>query len=209
VTAPLPAVIAGALAIAVMAGAVAAVSAREARVGILGLLVALAGSPFLADPLPDARGIVARIASAALVAYLLLMAVRGRPDAPGPRVAGWPLATLVAVTAAVTVLAASGGPDLAGLVMPATAGLFLPAAAAGAAVLAVAAAPVVLATEPLRLSVGLLLAAVGTSLVAASISGPASPLADLCLAGLLGTLAGGGTLLHHVSRRPAAQPGHR
>jgi hypothetical protein len=186
----------------VMIGAVAAVSARDSRLRVLGLLVAVAGSPFLADPLPDPRGIVARIAGAALIAHLLLVAGRGRADEPGSRIATWPTWALVTATAVSTVLAAATGPDLPGLVTPAAAGLYLPAATAGTALLVLAAAPVVLAQEPLRFTVGLILAGAAVSLAAASIMGPAGALADLCLAVLLAALAGAGVLLDHLLDRP-------
>ena len=217
-TGPLPAAITAVLAVVVMGGGVAAVGAREHRAAILGLLVALAASPFLADPMPDGRGIAARIAGAALVAYLLLIAARDDEDALAAAIP-WPLAVMVAATAAVAVTAAvlgSGLPGgLPGTGLPEPAGapltaspLFVPAAAAGAALLVLAAAPIMTADAPLRLAAGLTLAGCAVSLLAA-VGGPASPLADLCLALLLAAIAGAGAVLHRISQRPGSQPAGR
>jgi hypothetical protein len=245
VTGPLPAAITAVLAVVVIGGAAIAVGSREQRPAILGLLVALSGAPFLADPMPDPRGIAARIASAALVAYLFLMATRANGDATDPMPSSgtaaasgplpsslasvavpWPVALLVAATAAAVAIAAVLGSDLPGSAglprgagLPGTSGVpeppgapllaaapFIPAAAAGAALVALAAAPILLATHPLRLAQALVLAGAGAPLVLASVTGPPSPFSDLCLALLLAVVAGAGGLLHTISQRSASQP---
>jgi hypothetical protein len=220
VTGPLPAAITAVLAVVVMGGAVAAVGAREHRAAILGLLVALAASPFLADPMPDPRGITARIAGAALAAYLLLIGARDG-DETGAAPVPWPLATLVAATAGVAAaaavlgsslpagsLSATGLPEPAGTPLLANS-IFVPAGAAGAALLALAAAPIVTAGAPLRLALGLGLAGAALSLLLVAVSGPMSPLADLCLALLVAAIAGAGAMLHRIARRPGSQPARR
>jgi hypothetical protein len=207
-TSSLPTTITAVLAMVVVAGGVAASSSREHRMATLGLLVALAASPFLADPLPDARGIVARIAGAALVATLLLMAVRRHPAPAGTTIAGWPVAALVAVSAAVTIAAATEMGTF-GSILPADPALFLPASMAGAGLMALAAAPIVFGGEPLRVATGLLLGVAGASLLAAGAGGPGTAFGDLCLAVLMGTLAGAGGQLHHLSNAARPVPGHR
>jgi hypothetical protein len=205
VTGPLPAALAAVLAIVVMAGAVTAVAAREQRLAVLGLMIALAGAPFLGDPLPDVRGMVARIAGAALVAYVLLMAVRAGPAAAtraavpaSPAAMSWPVAAVAALAATLIVVAAS---DAATVLSDGVAARpSLPAAAAGAALLVVAAAPVAVAADPLRLTIGLLLAVAAAALLGASVNGPATALAELCVAVLLGVLATAGSHLARVTQ---------
>ena len=95
------------IALAVMAGAVVAVASRDARAAILGLAVALIGSPILAEPLPAPLGLATRIVGAVLAAYLLWIVARDRPQAGVPSATtggshiGWPAEVLVAAAAAV------------------------------------------------------------------------------------------------------------
>jgi len=203
-----------------VAGAVTAVSTRSPRLAILGLLVALLAAPFVADPLPDLRGTVARITGAALVAYPLVMVTRGRgPSISGSR-SGWPADVLLAITAAIAATGAAAGWEGAVKLLPglgtgepaglpagvATTPIFLPAIAAAAAVLALAAGPTAVARDPLRLTVGLCLAVLGLTLLRAGLSGPLTAFADLCTAVLLATIAGGGALLIRAARRPGDVP---
>jgi hypothetical protein len=64
----------------VTAGAVVAVTAATPRAAILGLLVALAGAAYVADPLADPIGLAVRLAGTTLGTYLVWIALR---DAPG------------------------------------------------------------------------------------------------------------------------------
>ncbi len=206
-------VIAALLAAAVVGGAVISVSTRGPRLAVLGLLVALLAAPFVADPLPDLRGIAARIAGATMAAYVLLIAVRGNAEPTTGSRGGWPADALLAVTAALAAGAAAAGWDVAGSLgggPPGGAGSiegaipapFLPAIAAGGAVLALAAGPVGFARDPLRLTIGLCLGMLGLTLIQAALDGPPSAFTDLCVAVLLATIAGGGALLSRASRRP-------
>lgn len=203
------------LAVTVLAGAVTALSTRDARLAVLGLLVALLAGPFVADPLPDMRGIAARLAGAVLVAYPLLIAIRGssEPTTTGSR-GGWPADALLALTAAVAAGAAAAGWDVAGRLgagdgpgagIGLAAGseltvLFLPAIAAGTGVLTLAASAIAFGRDPLRLTVGLCLAILGLTIVQAGLGGPPSAFTDLCVAVLLATTAGGGAMLTRASR---------
>ena len=49
------------VALAVVVGAVAAASARNARTAVLGLVLSLLGGAFLAEPLADSTGLAARL----------------------------------------------------------------------------------------------------------------------------------------------------
>jgi hypothetical protein len=162
---------------AVVAGAVVAVSTREARASLLGLLVALLAAGSIADPLPAPLPFAARIAAALLAARLIAIAIRGldRPTA-GSRL-GWPVEALAAVAA--------------GLVGYATHGLGAPAmgpalaSAAGFAVGIVAAAPLVTSRDVYRLGVGAMLLLSGGLLVRAGLGGTPSDLEQLVTCGLI------------------------
>jgi hypothetical protein len=60
-----------AVALAVIAGSIAAVSTREARTAVLALALVLVVSPLLADPLAEPAGLAARLIGANLAAYQL------------------------------------------------------------------------------------------------------------------------------------------
>jgi hypothetical protein len=209
-TGALPAVIGVMLATVTIGGAVAAVAVREQRMAILGVLVACAVGPFLMEPLPDPRGLLAGIVGASIAAYVLLIAVRGGPEVDSQANSGWPAMALAATTAAAAVfMAGAGAPPGAegqseGLV---EAGPL--AVAGGTALLVLAASPILLARSALRLTLGLLLAVTGTSLVVGGTVGPATPLTGLAVAGLLAVLAASGGLLHRIAYRSRIQPARR
>ena len=66
------------VAVAVVAGAVIAVSAREARIVVLALAATLILSPLLADPIAAPVGLAARLIGSILAVYLLWIAIRDR-----------------------------------------------------------------------------------------------------------------------------------
>ena len=127
------------VALVVTAGAVTAISAREARAALVGLAIALVASPFLGDPLPQVSTLAMRVVGAALAAYLLRAALEAAHPLParGPRLPGgsrigWPAEALIAVAAWVVAVylanglasMASTGPgrpagDLLGMLTPA------------------------------------------------------------------------------------------
>ena len=162
---------------AVVAGAVVAVSAREARASLLGLLVTLLAAALIADPLPGPLPFAARLAAALLAARLIAISIRGldRPTA-GSRL-GWPVEALAAVAAAVV------GFGTHGLGAPAQG----PAAAsaAGFAVGILAAAPVVTSRDVYRLGIGAMLLLTGGLLVRVGIGGTPSELEQLVTCGLV------------------------
>lgn len=190
----------------VAAGSTAAVSLRDARAAVLGLLVALLAAPFLVDPLPDLRGVTARVAGGLLAAYPLIVGTRIQPATSGSR-GGWPADAMIALTAAVTVVVAAAAwaasigatSEAAGLGFPggglAAGGIHLPAVAGGAALLVMSASPIAFAQDPLRVAMGLILAVLGVSLLLAGLVGPPSPLVDFGITLLLVALGGGGWAL--------------
>jgi hypothetical protein len=166
----------------VVVGAVVAVSAREARASLLGLLVVLLASSLIADPLPGPLPFAARIAAAFLAARLIVVAVRDldRPTA-GSRL-GWPVEALAAAAGAVVGFGTHGLG--AAPVGPAE------ASAAGFAVGVLAAAPIVTSRDVYRLGVGAMLLLTGGLLVRAGIGGTPSELEQLVTCGLIAGLGG-------------------
>jgi len=76
-----------------VAGAVLAVSARDVRATVLGVLVVLLATPLVASPWPGPLAILARVAAALLAARLLTIGLRGEDVTGGTRI-GWPAEAL-------------------------------------------------------------------------------------------------------------------
>lgn len=184
------------VAVAVVAGAVIAVSARDARIVVLALAATLILSPLLADPIAAPVGLAARLIGSILAVYLLWIAIRDRPvtgpvaavtvvsaETGGSRI-GWPAEALVGVSAAVAGFAAHGlgapavGPALA--------------SAVGFAVAALAIAPMLTGRDVLRIGTGLFLLLDAGLVVRVALGGTPAPSEQLVTSGLLITL--GGTL---------------
>ncbi len=170
------------VALAVVLGAVVAASARNARTAVLGLVLAMVGGSFLADPLPGSLGLAARLVGSVLGGYLLWIAARGTDARTGGSRLGWPADLLVAAAAAVAgygshgLGAPAGGPALA--------------QAAGFALAALAVAPLVNGGDILRVGIGLNLLVGGTILVRTALGGTPDPLEQLAIAGLVAILGG-------------------
>jgi hypothetical protein len=161
----------------VIAGAVVAVSAREARASLLGLLVALLAASLIADPLPGPLPFAARIAAALLAARLIAISIRDldRPTA-GSRL-GWQVEALAAVAAGVVGFGTHG--------LGATALGPAAASAAGFAVGVLAAAPILTSRDVYRLGIGAMLLLVGGLLVRVGLGGTPSELEQLVTCGLI------------------------
>jgi hypothetical protein len=170
------------LACVVVAGAVVAVSARETRTALLGLLVALLASPLIADPLPGWLPIAARIAAAFLACRLIAIAIRDEASGTGGSRLGWPVEVLVAAAAAVIGFGTHG--------LGAPGGGPAEAQAAGFAIGVLAAAPVVSGRDVFRLGIGAVLVLLGSLLVRAGLSGTPSELEQLVTSGLIVGLGG-------------------
>ena len=166
----------------VVGGAVVAVTARDARATLLGLLVVLLGSAVLADPLPGPLPIAARMAAAFLACRLIAVAIRGVDVLTSGSRLGWPVDLLGAAAALLVGVGTHGlGATPAGPVS---------AQAAGFAVGVLAVAPIVSGRDVLRLGVGAMLLLVAASLVRVGLAGTPSDLEQLVESGLVIGLGG-------------------
>ncbi len=170
------------LACVVVAGAVVAVSARETRAALLGLLVALLAASLIADPLPGPLPIAARLAAAFLACRLLAVGIRDLDQPTSGSRLGWPVEALAAAAAAVIGFGTHGlGAPGAGPVE---------AQAAGFAVGVLAAAPIVSSRDVFRLGVGAILLLTAGLLAREGIGGTPTDLEQLVTSGLIVGLGG-------------------
>ncbi len=180
------------VALAVIVGAIVAVSARDARTAVLGLAVALIAAPAVADPVSATSGMAARVVGAVLAVYLLWVAVRSGDAPTGGSRLGWAAEAALAVAAAVV------GYDQHGL---GAAGLGPPIAqAAGFALAALAVAPLITGRDVIRVGIGLLLLMQGALLVAVGLDGTPSALEQIITAGLVVGLGGAVGVLATAAR---------
>ena len=186
--------LAGIAAVAI-GGAVLAVSAREPRATVLGLLVVLLTAPLIATPWPGPLPILARVAAALLATRLLVVGLRGAGELVGDGSRIGPPAEALAAAAAAVAGFASHGLGAAGL-GPAE------AQAAGFALGALAAAPLVTGRDVLRLGVGSLLLLQAAVLVRQALDHPATDGEQLVLALL--TIGLGGAVAVIVAAARAA-----
>lgn len=170
------------VALAVVLGAVVAGTARKARAAILGLIVALVGGSFVADPLPDSLGLAARLVGAVLGGYLLWIAGRGSDARTSGSRVGWPAELLIAAAAGVVGYGSHGlGAPAAGPAL---------AQAAGFALAGLAIAPIANGRDILRVGLGLNLLAGGAVLVRTALGGTPDTLEQLVIAALVAVLGG-------------------
>ncbi len=171
-----------AAAITVVAGAIVAVSSRDARIALLGLAVTLIGAPLLADPIPDPLPLAARIVAAVLATELAWIAVRATTPATRGSLVGWPVEALVAVTAFVVGFGAAGAPaDPSSATGGSDARLILGAAFA---VMALTATPLALGRDVLRLGIAATCLVIGATIVRVALVGGPTPLEQLVVAGV-------------------------
>jgi hypothetical protein len=195
-----------------VAGAVVAVSAREPRFAVLGMLVALLGAPYVADPLPGPVALGARLIGTVLAGYLVWVSLRSAAVPTAGSRLGWAGAAMIAVAASAAgwlsatslgaALAATGGDEAVSGAGGATLASGSPEAtaamAAAFALAALAAGPALLGRDVLRLGLGLLLAVGAADLFRAALSGRSDDVAELGMAVLI-ALAGAGVAA--VARR--------
>jgi hypothetical protein len=170
------------VALAVVAGAAIAVSAGNARTATFGLVIALILAPVVADPIPEAIGLAARLVGAVLAGYLLWIATRGERVQTSGSLIGWPTELFLAAAAAVVGV---GVYDL-GVPFHGPA----PAAAAGFVLVALAVVPLVSGRDILRIGIGLALLLTGSLLVVTSLVGTPDELEQVLIAGLVASLGG-------------------
>ena len=175
------------LAAITIAGAVLAVSSRDVRTCLLGILIVLLGAPLIADPWPTPLAAVARVAAALLAVRLLAIGLRGEETARGSRL-GWPAEALLAAAAGVAGFGSHG--------LGAAAQGPAEAQAAGFGLLVLAAAPLASGRDVLRLSLGSLLLIVAATLIRSALDAPAGETEQLIgavltigLGGAIGVIA--------------------
>jgi hypothetical protein len=125
-------------------GAAVAIGAREGRLAVIGLLVALTFTPLVAEPLPAVLPAAFRIVAGTLAAFLMLIAVRRAEP-----VAASPLGLPAAAFGAAAAFAAGVGATAVGLPAFGPSG----AVAGGLASAALAAGSLALARDPVRLGI--------------------------------------------------------
>jgi hypothetical protein len=215
-----------ALAVAVVVGGIIAVSSREARVAVLGLILAGVTAPLIGDPLPDPLALASRVIAMVLGGYLLWVALRGVHATAGSPL-GWPVETLIAAAAAIAGFGAiqlvflAGPRGLPGAEAPGALFLLGPreALAAGTALAVLGLAPVLVSRDVLRLGIGLTLGVVAAGLLRVGLAGSPTALEQVVMAGLgLAIAVGTATIARQAIRtggglevgpevRPAAAPG--
>jgi hypothetical protein len=170
------------VALAITVGAVLAVSARDARTAVLGMAIAMVGTPFLADPIADVAGLSGRVVAALLSVYLLWIAVRDGESPTGGSRLGWASEASLAAAAGIVGYFTHGlgtaglGPALA--------------QAAGFALAALAIVPLISGRDVVRIGLGLLLLTHGAFLVRVALGGTPTALEQLVCAGLVVGLGG-------------------
>jgi hypothetical protein len=161
-------------ALGIVAGAIVALSARDTRLMLAGLVVALGLSPLLADPLPSPIAVAARLVAALLSAQLLFIGLRGSPARTRAADLG-PLSTALAAAAACVV-----GYSTSGVGSPANGPALATAAGFGLATLAIG--PLLLGRDVLRVGLGMILLVTAAELVRAGLAGTPGPLEQVASA---------------------------
>jgi hypothetical protein len=169
-------------ALAIVAGAVVALSARDVRLILAGLVVSLALTPLLADPLPSPVAVAARSAAALLGAQLLLVAMRGSAS-PTRGAALGPLSSALAAAAACVV-----GYATSGVGSPAVGPPLATAAGFGLATLALG--PILLGRDVLRVGLGMILLVSAAELIRSGLAGTPGPLEQVVSAGAIVAVLG-------------------
>jgi hypothetical protein len=191
-------------------GAAVAVGSRVPRAAILGLVLAIAGAPFVADPLPAIPVLGARVVGALLGGYAIWISVRRLEPRPSGGQVPWPGAIALAAAGfaggwlaadALGALLAGAGPvPLAGPDTALASGSPVAGAAVGAAaaLAVVGLGPALFARDALRTLVGLLLVLTAVGLFAAVLGRPAA-LANVALGALTaGTGLAGAALIRRA-----------
>ncbi|HVA85866.1 MAG TPA: hypothetical protein VNF73_06045 [Candidatus Saccharimonadales bacterium] len=193
---------------AVVVGGVLCVTARDVRLIVSGLVLALIAGPLLVDPLPTAGPMAAGLVAALLAGDLAWLALRDRPAAatgarPGARI-GWVPEMLLAVTAFVVGLSLGHDPGapFSGL------GAGDLARGAALALLVLALPQVLVGASSGRIGAGVLLLVAAALLGRGALGGSPSPLESL-VAALL-EVAAAGSVAVVLGLAPGHRPeGHR
>jgi hypothetical protein len=171
-----------ALAVGVVAGGVVAVSARDARISVVGLAVALVFAPLVAEPFPGGLILTARIVASLLSVYLLWIVARDGFDIRQARLR-WPVEALIATAAGLAGLSSAA---LTAAPVTEIAAVGVPEARATAfAIGALAIIPILEGRDALRLGTGLILAVLAASLIQQGMGSPVAPVAHLAFAAVI------------------------
>jgi hypothetical protein len=163
-------------ALVTLAGALVALSVRDLRLGLGGLVVAMAAAALVADPLPSPLAVAVRLVAAGLGAELVLIAVREGP-ADVTRSPTGPLSPLLAAAAAFVVGYATSGVGSPAAGPP-------EATAAGFGLAALAIGPLVYGRDVVRVGLGMALLVTALELVRAGLAGTPTAVEQLATAGL-------------------------
>jgi len=164
---------------AVVVGGVLCVTARDVRLTVAGLVLALIGGPLLVDPLPASGPLAVGIVAGLVAGDLAWLAIRDRPDVagrgrPASRI-GWLAALLLAITAVVIGLALGHDPA-APFANPGAADV---ARATALALLVLALPPVLAGASSRRLGLGSLLLVVAALIARSALAGSPTPLESI------------------------------
>lgn len=174
-----------ATAVTVVAGAIVAISSRDARVAILGLSLTLLGTPLLSEPIPAPLPLAARIVAALLALELLWITIRATTSATRGSLVGWPVEALTAAAAFVVGAGVGGGLATSGLAVGgAGAGTTSIIVAAACCLVALAATPLGHGRDVLRLGIGATLLLAGGTTLSAALVGPPGALGQLVISGM-------------------------
>ncbi len=200
-----------AVALAVGAGAVIAVSSRDLRAALNGLAIVIVGSTLIADPLPSPATLGVRIVGSLLVVAILRTQLPelGLDVDPGSRF-GWPAESLIATAAglggigiAMGVAATPTGGIATGPVgaTAITAGIL--STATSLALFALGATPAALGRSGARRAIGLLVVVQAAILLRVGLAGPPGDFEQIAIVGLLLGCAAAAAALARAQDFPA------
>jgi hypothetical protein len=203
-----------AVALAVGAGAVVAVSIRELRAGLLGLAVVLVGGSLLNDPFPAPATLGVRIVGGLLVVAILQATLPESQDV-GTGMAGsaigWPAEALIGAAAALaglgialTLLSPTGsGVDVGQVSGLARVSPAVIETMAAAVLFALGVTPAALGRSGGRRAIGLVLLAEATVVLRTGLAGPPGDFEQLAIVGLLLGCAAAGAVLARAADLPS------
>ena len=174
-----------ALGVAVVVGAIVAVTTADGRAAVLGLLLTLVTAPLMAAFAPEVLALAARLIAAVLAGYLLWVALRTAPGSTRGSRLGWPVEALAATGAAVVGIgvgqaSAAGVPE---------------ALAVGLALAVLSIGPLATRRDALQLAIGVLLVIQAAMLIRVGLAGPPSTFEHLVTGGLVAGVGAAGAVL--------------
>jgi hypothetical protein len=169
-------------ALATLGGALLAISARDTRLILGGLVLTLGLAPLIADPLPSPIAIAVRLAATLLGAELLAVVLRGSAT-PARNAPLGPVSPALAAAAACLVGYATSGVGSPTLGPPL-------ATALGFGLATIALGPLLLGRDVLRIGLGMALLVTAAELIRTGLAGTPGPLEQLVSAGLTIALLG-------------------